>query len=1510
MKKYFLCLITFLNLLSNKSTIAQSTGINYSFTQPVGSMIYNNSTLGAVSLIPGGTDDADASFIPPATWSGFYYGGNWIPPGTSITVSSNGWISLFNQGGSIPQNSLATTPLMIAPLWDDLKIHSDGEVSYQVSGGVGSRELVIEWRGMVWDHNATDSALSFQAVIYDNAQTNISMRNVIEFRYKRNGTDATYINNSSGGASIGISGLCAGDVYAFTSSTGAPDKTSPENSSIALKPSDVIVHRFTPEVHPNDECISAELIYFDSSLPWTSVPASTLHSTQSAGSLPICGSPATVSDVWFTFTKPAGITNFEIFTDTLDCRGINFTTGLEIFTACGNASLACDFGSPGPVGTNATSYLNVVSQTCNAQQYLVRAYSTDTLYRGYFKFNLRPPGSICENANDITSCGLPYTSIPGLNTCLFGNDYDSSNSVPHLPFSFGEDYIFSFTPPADICVDVSLITPPGTSPGLFLSLGWPSFGSNIASAIGDGVNPIGFNNIALLAGNTYYFVIDNNTWCGVYCLQSFEFSVSQSSSITPVIDDCAAAQNIPVEPSAKCTGAIDFHNNCAMPSPVGTVPLPGCGLFIDGVTPDVWLTFTSTGSNPHVIQIDPGSIPSAEDLAMAVYSGTCGNLSLVACDDNSNGIMPALPVIPPAAGTIYYVRVFSNGGTHPGNFRICIVDGCSAVNDSCATAIPLEQGQYTLGDNSCATGINEPGSASCWSNQSALQRNTVWYSFVATSDSMKIRVHLLSLFDSQIALYESTGPCTGLNQIFCNDNSISSCGNSDRYSEINATGLVVGNTYYICVDGRQSNTGTFEIIVQAATIPFPALYAQDCPLAIPLCTNNTITVSNPVYMGNGNICDIAQNTTCLLSGETNSVFYTFGVTGTGAGTPVEFTITSNGFSNCDFMLWCIDTVHNGGDQIPAVPNYCDNLSNTSMFPSVLCNYSFQGITGCSAAAGLCNMICYQDYAYNGTGMMPAVVVPDGMTATFLLLVNNNVPAGFTLDWMGTPLGSIPPSLVWTGGSSSDWNDSANWNQGACGIIPDCNNQIRTVIAPGNNIPVLFSNVSVSDIVISPGASLLMLPGATLSVCGNFMNYGQLNCALGSTVKFLGNRNTVIDGVSIPFFNSFPNIEVAKSSGATLTLQTDLYVRENDSIYGGILNTNGNDIYIGGNFYNYNGNNSYITLNSSNLQFTGLGSLSQHFRNDSTPLILADVSMLQAMIGSLTLDTNATSDLIVNGSLYLGAGIIKTGPQRKVEITNNQPAACSPGFAMSYIEGNLTRSIAQTTGFYEFPVGDSLKGYQQFVVEFVTAPSSGYRIAAKFNQWNGLPLSPTAAECSNSGWDLLPVFDQGYWTLDASIVLGVGKYTAHAFPGAVTNNSGLTFSIMKAPSNSGQGPWTMEGVPYCPSTSTHVQRDSLSSFSDFAVVQSDIGNSIYTSSTGESFFTVIPNPAKGKATVYFDNSSGENFIVSMVDLTGRTVLRSATTNNFLELNLDGIDRGIYLLDVNNQNHSAFLKLIVQ
>ncbi|OFY71909.1 MAG: hypothetical protein A3G23_05140 [Bacteroidetes bacterium RIFCSPLOWO2_12_FULL_37_12] len=124
-----------------------------------------------------------------------------------------------------------------------------------------------------------------------------------------------------------------------------------------------------------------------------------------------------------------------------------------------------------------------------------------------------------------------------------------------------------------------------------------------------------------------------------------------------------------------------------------------------------------------------------------------------------------------------------------------------------AAAVTINGGCATPNTNVAATSSTQ-ASPTCWTKS-----NDVWYTFTATDDSITLSTDYYGngagdLTDTQLALYSSSdNTCTGtLTQIGCDENGGVNVINN---SLLNVTGLTVGNTYFIRVDGFSTATGDF-----------------------------------------------------------------------------------------------------------------------------------------------------------------------------------------------------------------------------------------------------------------------------------------------------------------------------------------------------------------------------------------------------------------------------------------------------------------------------------------------------------------------------------------------------------------------------------------------------------------------------------------------------------------------------------------------------------------------------
>ena len=1415
-------------ILGFHSRVQALNGIQYNLTTGTSAF----SSIGtATTVINANVDDQLAGPFSPVGFQ-FSYGGVAY---TSFFVSSNGFIALTNPGSALPTNNLSTGPrTIIAPLWDDLATGASGRVSYVYSLGT----LIVEWNNMRWAKNAAAPALNFQARLVP-ATGNI----VFSYQQLAGAVDVSV----SGGASIGLTGYCDGDYYSQTASSVQTAGTTWGKSvlfnSISTKPTTNQTFTWAPSAYPtpaHDSCANAVVIPFNPGSPTTLTDQTVVMTRrQTYGAGIVGGAPAGIAaqsfsnDVWYTFTMPVGITSAELLVSNTCPTG--FSTAMAVYTGgCGALTLV---GADESSNGGGNPRIRVNRANCStSQQYWVRIESDQDALMGNFNLTLLPPGSTCATANDITcwytANGSYNTTTLGwtMNNAGVGDEVDTPAVLPSTRNLSGQDYIFQFTPPAAGCFDLSLFnTTANTNPGIFVYFGCPGLTNLIGYQLGAGGTTLNLTNLALGTG-TYYIVVDNDTSTAL--ATNFAFSIQNSSAAAPSNDACASAQSVTPVVGSSCTSAVNYSVSCATPSPAGLYPNPGCAGFVDVANGDVWFTMTSISSDPHLITIQPGSSgTSATDLGMAIYTGNCASMTLIACDDNSAGSgMPRISVLPPSLGTVYYLRIWSNSGGTPGTFRICAISGCSPANDFCSGATPLVLGVNTsFQSNVCASaaGASDGGVATCWD---AGTLNTVWYTVIASSTSIKIRTRLRTLTDSQIAVY--SGTCGNLTQIGCNDNFTLCSSGGGRNSNVTVTGLTAGNTYYIRVDGRNAATGTFDIMAIDGSSNFPPIPDQDCEMATAICTR-TNSIDDPGYTGSGNICDL-QTGTCLASAEASGVWYTFSTTATTTGQTLQFSITpNNGFSNYDFQLWEVTGINNPCSLISSNPT-------SSSFRFRSCNYSSIGTTGLNTVADTTSSS--QGSSVSG-GWNSAYNLTSGTTQTFMLLVSHfdnymgGSTSGFQLTFpIATPLNIGSPTVqYWKSDAvSSTWAPaplSSNWDPSCLTSMGTCAGGPSTiVIQPGPNQPIIAANTSVKNLIVNAGATLTINPGITLSVCGDFTINGNISCGAGSTIQFIGNANQSVTG-NLTGGNALWHCTMAKAAG-NVTLGNNLDIRGNLTLNaGGTWLPNAKHIRLAGDFINNNGAASHGTALGSCYEFNG--GANQNFNNLTSSLELDSVIMNQTGPFSLILGAGAFNDLNIgvgayvagtsptNGNLVLTQGKIVTGT-RQVYVRRANVNACTVGNNTSYVEGNLRRALATGLQSWDFPVGISTKGYQRAQVQFSAGPVQAYDLTCFFTGWSP-PSGPQNFDCNGYYFGNLPALDNGYWAFNASIGSGSGTYSMRLFNNNTSNASGARWTIMK--STASPTSWSLQGTCDTTSTVSLTRRTGMTSF-----------NATYATAQGSSTFS--------------------------------------------------------------------------
>ncbi len=271
------------------------------------------------------------------------------------------------------------------------------------------------------------------------------------------------------------------------------------------------------------------------------------------------------------------------------------------------------------------------------------------------------------------------------------------------------------------------------------------------------------------------------------------------------------------------------------------VPAPGCGGYSGG---DVWFKVVVPAGGTLLFDSQTGVMT---DGGMAIYKGSCGNLTLLECDadDSPNGLMPAIYAGGLTPGDTIWVRFWENGNNNNGTFGICVTIPAATgpANDNTCGAIVLTPGytcNYQTYSNAGATnttGAPDPGCA----NYLNYPGNDVWFQVTVPAEGgVIVDSRPGGMTDGGMALY--TGTCGNLTLVSCDDNNSV----NGEMPTIYATGLVPGTTAWIRMWSKGTTPqGTFEICVTIPP-PQPATMSFSCPKDTTVNCDNCFSLSTIV----------------------------------------------------------------------------------------------------------------------------------------------------------------------------------------------------------------------------------------------------------------------------------------------------------------------------------------------------------------------------------------------------------------------------------------------------------------------------------------------------------------------------------------------------------------------------------------------------------------------------------------------------------------------------------------
>ncbi|HEX6883563.1 MAG TPA: hypothetical protein VF530_09290 [Planctomycetota bacterium] len=554
--------------------------------------------------------------------------------------------------------------------------------------------------------------------------------------------------------------------------------------------------------------------------------------------------------------------------------------------------------------------------------------------------NCNTPGSVGCNAS-VTFSNVGYTTVPAdpTFTCRIGGVAQGFGTAWYTFMATGT--MATIDTNGSVVTDTLLAVYSGTC-GALVQIGCDD-------DAGDGLRSL-VNVAGLTIGQTYY-------------IQVAGWAASNTGSITLNVscsgggggggnNECASAQVVTCDSSTAFSNAANTTNPT---DPIYTCRVGGPAQGF-GTT---WFSFVATGTGATLDT--EGSAVS--DTLLAVYSGACGALVEIGCDDDAGtGFLSLVNVGGLTIGQTYYVQVAGWGAGNLGNMNLNISCSSGATpGDACADALDVECGGSASFNNSLFTTDPDDPAYSCRFGGPGQGVNAGWMKFVATDTSAQIDTLGSTAFDTMLAVYDGT--CGAFVELACNDDAFG------LLSSLCVDGLIPGNTYYIQASSFSAfDTGDIQVNVEC---PCPLPPGNDeCENAEGLAVPGSVTFDNSLATD-----DIAVP--CgVFSGPFKNVWYL--VAGTGGTMSATTCNTDTLVTDTKISVFCADC----GDLVCVTGNDDNCPAGGPIFSSTVSWCSQVGanylITVGNFSSGTTPGQIRLDVSTSGSGCTPTVVcLPQG-----------------------------------------------------------------------------------------------------------------------------------------------------------------------------------------------------------------------------------------------------------------------------------------------------------------------------------------------------------------------------------------------------------------------------------------------------------------------------------------------------------------------------------------------------
>ena len=510
---------------------------------------------------------------------------------------------------------------------------------------------------------------------------------------------------------------------------------------------------------------------------------------------PSCGgATSNRDDGWYSFVATASAISIrETSTDR--------THLIQVWTACGGGvNLGCDMEV-----FNVTCALDLTGLTIGTTYYI-------QLQRRSGNDGSNMNGTICVYATPNPDTGWPGANL-GTLACNSSTNQLGTTAAADVSctVSSAGDHIYSFTTTsaADVTIDLC-----GSSYDNEIHLFNLTAGNCNGAPIGTNDDACGVQSsltMTCLAAGTYVIIIEGSGAAnGAY---DMNVVINDCGCTALANDDACTATLLPVNTTCVTTAGTNVGATNSTTANPGCANYGGSDVWYKVVVPaDGWLFFETTAG-------------TMTDGGLAIYSGSCGDLTLISCDDNSGaGNMSKIENSTLTPGATIYIRQFENGGNFEGTYNICVYEpDCSAniTNDFCEDPGNL----FINGASSFSSSTAALYTADNPNNIDAIFCGTIqnnsWYQFTATATTHTFPISVVAGcvdgIQAEVYSYNSTTACC---KGFA---SVSNCYNpgNTTLGTVTAVGLTIGEQYILMIDGWAGANCDFTITGWSGTNILP-----------------------------------------------------------------------------------------------------------------------------------------------------------------------------------------------------------------------------------------------------------------------------------------------------------------------------------------------------------------------------------------------------------------------------------------------------------------------------------------------------------------------------------------------------------------------------------------------------------------------------------------------------------------------------------------------------------------